>query len=82
MAEPEDKVENEAGEEGLLVVFPEGQDTEARLDSLQEMINDMTKEANLIQELEEVSLNDHAEAKSEETPNPSNKKDFHQVGSD
>ena len=82
MAEPEDKIENEAGEDGLFVVFPEQQAAEARLDSLQEMINDISAEANLIQGLQDVALNDNVKVKSEETQNPPDEKDFHQAGSD
>ena len=82
LTEPEDKVENEAGEDGLFVVFPEQQAAEARLDSLQEMINDISAEANLIQGLQDVALNDNVEVKSEEIQNLHDEKDFQQAGSE
>ena len=82
LTDPEDKAEDGTGEEEQFVALTEHQAAVARLDNLQDMINSFSAEANIIQGLQDVALNDNVEVKSEETQNPPDEKDFHQAGSE
>ena len=82
LTDPEDKAEDETGEEEQFVALTEHQAAVARLDNLQDMINSFSAEANIIQGLQDVALNDNVEVKSEETQNLHDEKDFHQAGSE